>query len=152
MGVDNGEEANAPSEVMDRAKNDTRKWVGVRISKVMMAQIEVTIENHPEWAWSNPNDFVRDAVRRHLEYVRQQESLRRKSILGLHTRVLELSKEMLDYSTYEEFKEKLLNVAKTTDIEKEPIKFLDASTELLGNLVGETLAKNIISRLYEEVE
>ena len=50
-------------------KKDERKWVGVRISKAMMHQVSDIIENHPELAYSNPNDFIRDATRRRIETI-----------------------------------------------------------------------------------
>ncbi|MCK4717718.1 MAG: hypothetical protein KAT70_03525 [Thermoplasmata archaeon] len=153
MGVEEKEpKKETNNSVLDRAKSDERKWVGVRLSKVMMAQVEETVETHPEWAWSNPNDFVRDAVRRHLEYVRKQDAMDSQKIMSLPSKLLDLVRGMLDTPSYDDFRRKLHSIMSDMEVEKEPRQFLDNATELLASYLGETLAGNIMDKMYREVD
>ena len=129
---------------------DERKWVGVRLSKVMMAQVEEMVKTHPEWAWSSNNDFVRDAVRRLLEHVRKQDAMRRQNLVSLPKRILELTRDMLDEESYQQFRRKLLDLVGTLDFEKEPEEFLDSATEMLASYLGENLARRVVNGIYEE--
>ena len=131
--------------------SDNRKWVGVRLSKVMMNQVEDTVKAHPEWAWSNNSDFIRDAVRRLLEQVRTQESIKAHSLSTLPKRVLDVAKETLDPGSYSQFRKDLLEIMASMDFDRDPSTFLDASTDTLAKYLGETLAQSVVKNLYEEL-
>ncbi|MDG6219893.1 MAG: hypothetical protein QCI38_00405 [Candidatus Thermoplasmatota archaeon] len=146
------EESNSVENAHERAKSDDRKWVGVRLTKVMMAQIEEVVETHPEWAWSNANDFVRDSVRRHLEYVRQQDTLSANKIQTLPSKIMELTRSMLDSQTFDEFRRKILELLSTIDLDREPKLFLDAATDIMKSYLGESLAVNVMKKLYEDIK
>jgi len=128
---------------------DKRKWVGVRLSRLMMQQIETLIEEHLEWAWSTPNDFVRDAVRRHMEYVRTQGSFQKQRMEDFPKKAREVMKQVVDEGSLAEFEAKLDALLDSVDVNKEPKKFLDEFTEMLAEAVGPTLAKKLTGRLYD---
>lgn len=127
----------------DEGSEDNRKWVGVRLSKAMMHQVEDAVEGHPEYAWSTPNDFVRDAVRRHLEYVRQQEYLKQGELMALPERVEDVLKRSLGDKFAGEFERRLAKATKGIDPAKDPRTYIQAVTALLSSTLGPTMAKVI---------
>lgn len=133
-------------------EKDERKWVGVRLSKVMMHQIEMVVNTHPEYAWNGPNDFVRDAVRRHLEYIRRQDMLREGKIEALQPKVEKLIEDSLGLEERTRFERELKAIEKEIDVAKEPQAFIDALTKLLENTYGTAIAKTISKKLLEMLQ
>ncbi|MCD6461712.1 MAG: hypothetical protein J7L61_03110 [Thermoplasmata archaeon] len=126
------------------------KWIGIRLSRVMMEQVKEIVETHPEWAWRNPNDFVRDAVRRHMEYVRNQDRYNRRRVSSLPGKVDRIAEAVLDEKVYDEFRRKLSNILSSVDSGREPELFLRTVKDLLAEYVGEDLSARLIANLYEE--
>ncbi|MEM3397250.1 MAG: hypothetical protein QW620_06725 [Thermoplasmata archaeon] len=133
-------------------EKDERKWVGVRLSKVMMHQIEMVVNTHPEYAWNGPNDFVRDAVRRHLEYIRRQDMLREGKIETLQPKVEQLIEESLGVEERARFEKELKAIEREIDVAKEPQAFVDALTKLLENTYGQSIAKTISKKLLDMLQ
>ncbi|MEW5937757.1 MAG: hypothetical protein AB1665_08070 [Candidatus Thermoplasmatota archaeon] len=135
---------------MPRNENDVediRKWVGVRLSKEMMHQVALVIGSHPEYAWRTPNDFVRDAVRRHIEHIRRQEMYRQQEILALPSRVEAVVAKTLGDRAAKDFEGRLANATKDIDPLTNPEDYLVAFLTLLSSTYGPTLAKRITERL-----
>jgi|GEM_PF-1806598 len=122
----------------------SKKWLGVRLSRAMMAQVEEVLQKHPEYAWSTPNDFVRDAVRRLLEHVRREEMLSR-----INTEAMEKSAKKIVEDTIGELAGKKLD-EKLKDVE--PNKFDEKLFETLSEMLGQKVAKGVIEKLRESVE
>lgn len=139
----------AEEKVEENIEKDERKWVGVRLSKVMMHQIEMVVNTHPEYAWNGPNDFVRDAVRRHLEYIRRQDMLREGKIEMIQPKVEQLIEESLGVEERARFERELKAIEKEIDVAKEPQAFVDALTKLLENTYGQSIAKTISKKLLD---
>ncbi|MEM4292930.1 MAG: hypothetical protein QXJ27_02015 [Thermoplasmata archaeon] len=133
-------------------EKDERKWVGVRLSKTMMHQIEMVVNTHPEYAWNGPNDFVRDAVRRHLEYIRRQDMLREGKIEMLQPRVEKLIEDSLGVEERAKFERELKAIEREIDVAKEPLAFVEALTKLLENTYGQAIAKTISRKLLEMLQ
>ncbi|MCX8173189.1 MAG: hypothetical protein N3F63_01050 [Thermoplasmata archaeon] len=133
-------------------EKDERKWVGVRLSKVMMHQIEMVVNTHPEYAWNGPNDFVRDAVRRHLEYIRRQDMLREGRIESLQPKVEQIIEESLGVEERTRFERELRAIEREIDVAKEPQAFVDALTKLLENTYGQSIAKTISKKLLDMLQ
>jgi len=150
MGEEEGV-AGEDQESSDKNQVDERKWVGIRLSKVMMSQVEEAVKAHPEWAWSSNNDFVRDAVRRLLEHVRKQDVAKRQNIVSMPKKILDAARGILDDESYEQFRKRFLDLLSTIDFDKEPVEFLDSSTGILASYLGEGLARKVIGGLYDEV-
>jgi hypothetical protein len=134
------------------SEKDDRKWVGVRLSKVMMHQIEAVVSTHPEYAWNGPNDFVRDAVRRHLEYIRRQDLIREGKIEALQPRVEKLIEDSLGEEARTQFERELKAIEREIDVTKQPMVFIDALTKLLENTYGQAIAKTISKKLLEMIQ
>jgi len=141
----------ASEEENSNGEGSKGKWVGVRLSKVMMEQIKETVDSHPEWAWRNPQDFVRDAVRRHMEYIREQDRFSRRKISDIPGKVDSIAKEMLDGDIYSEFRKKMSAVVSNVDSGKDPKLFLNTMEDVLAEYVGETLASDVLKRLYDSL-
>ncbi|MGC9059875.1 MAG: hypothetical protein ACP5JR_01365 [Thermoplasmata archaeon] len=133
-------------------EKDERKWVGVRLSKVMMHQIEDVVNSHPEYAWNGPNDFVRDAVRRHLEYIRRQDLLREGKIASLQPKVEKLIEDSFGEEERTRFERELKAIEREIDLAREPQRFVEALTKLLENTYGQAIARTISKKLLEMLQ
>jgi len=118
----------------------------------MMHQIEAVVSTHPEYAWNGPNDFVRDAVRRHLEYIRRQDLIREGKIEALQPRVEKLIEDSLGEEARTQFERELKAIEREIDVTKQPMVFIDALTKLLENTYGQAIAKTISKKLLEMIQ
>lgn len=132
---------------MANDEQDDRKWVGVRISKAMMRQIEEIMEKHPEYAWNTPNDFIRDATRRYMEYIYQQEALKGAAISDMPRRVEGVLEETLGDSFAKEFEAILEKRTKGIDAKSDPEAYMAAVNDALSEVFGPTVAKLVTQRM-----
>ncbi len=122
----------------------SKKWLGVRLSRVMMAQIAEVLRSHPEYAWSTPNDFVRDAVRRLLEHVGRQEALSKLNIEVMQSSARQVVEETIGASAGNELAERLKAI--------EESKFDEQFLESLTDMLGKKVAKGVIEKLRERAK
>ncbi|MEM3493890.1 MAG: hypothetical protein QXD15_06010, partial [Thermoplasmata archaeon] len=113
---------------------------------------EMVVNTHPEYAWNGPNDFVRDAIRRHLEYIRRQDMLREGKIEMLQPRVEKLIEDSLGVEERAKFERELKAIEREIDVAKEPLAFVEALTKLLENTYGQAIAKTISRKLLEMLQ
>ena len=128
-------------------QEDGRKWVGVRISKAMMHQVEDIIAQHPEYAWNTPNDFIRDATRRYMEYVHQQEALKGAALTEMPKRVEGVLEETLGDGFAKEFESLLEKRTSGIDASKEPEAYMAAVNAALSEVFGPTVARLVTERM-----
>jgi hypothetical protein len=128
-------------------QDDARKWVGVRISKAMMRQVEEVIEAHPEYAWSTPNDFIRDATRRYMEYIHQQDAMKGAAVREMPARVEGMLEETLGEGYAKEFEAILEQRTRGIDAAAEPDKYMEAVSGALSEIFGPTVAKLVTQRM-----
>ena len=128
-------------------QDDTRKWVGVRISKAMMHQVEEIIAAHPEYAWSTPNDFIRDATRRYMEYVHQQDALKGAAVRDMPARVEGVLEETLGEGYAKEFETILEQRTHGIDASDDPERYMEAVNGALSEIFGPTVAKLVTQRM-----
>ena len=130
-------------------QKDERKWVGVRISKLMMHQVEDIIEHHPEFAYNSPNDFIRDATRRHLEYIISMEIRTRENIVALPTMVESIVEEAVGQSLAKDFDKHMQKLIKDIDPNDKPEEFMEGLKKLLASTFGPTMADTITNKILD---
>lgn len=128
-------------------KKDERKWVGVRISKKMMHQVEDIIDRHPEFAYNTPNDFIRDATRRHLEYVISMEIKERENLRALPSKVESIVEEAVGQSLAKDFDARMKALMDEVDPNDRPEQFMDGLKKLLAATFGPTMAETITKKI-----
>lgn len=133
-------------------QKDERKWVGVRISKKMMHQVEDVVERHPEFAYSTPNDFIRDATRRHLEYVISMNIRARENISALPAKVESIVEEAVGTSLAKDFEKHMQELLKNTDPNDKPEEFMKGLKKILASTFGPTMAETITNKIMEDNE
>ena len=133
--------------MVNEEPEDARKWVGVRISKAMMRQVEDVIAAHPEFAWSPPNDFIRDATRRYMEYVHQQDLMKGAAVREMPARVEGVLEETLGEGYAKEFETILEQRTRGIDATAEPEKYMAAVSAALSEIFGPTVAKLVTQRM-----
>jgi hypothetical protein len=133
-------------------REDKRKWVGVRISKAMMHQVEDVIRDHPEYAWNTPNDFIRDATRRYMEHIHQQEALRKEAMAGMPGRVEGVLEEALGESFTKEFEAVLDKRTGGLDPVKDAEAYVAALDVTLAEYFGPTVARLVTQRMGKASE
>ncbi len=131
-------------------KKDDRKWVGVRISKPMMHQVEEVIDRHPEFAYTTPNDFIRDATRRHIEYVLSVERQAEANLEKLPDKVESIIEEAVGDSLARDFEKEIDKLLTKFDPNEKPDEFMDGLKKLLASTFGPTMAEAIANKILEE--
>ncbi len=131
-------------------KKDERKWVGVRISKAMMHQVSDIIENHPELAYSTPNDFIRDATRRRIEIIMEREMVARANITALPNRVESIIEDAVGEGLARDLENELKKLLDKIDPRKDPDSFMRGVKSILSSTFGPTMAETIASRIIAE--
>jgi len=123
----------------------------VRIPKEMYDGIMEIISMYPEYGWKGPAEFVRDAVRRYLEEIKNREKLYRKLAPRLPGRIIAILREVAG--------EKL---AMRIERELEKIEFEDPKvyytqelmvlSKYVGKGAAQLLAKRIMEIMMEELK
>ena len=131
-------------------KKDDRKWVGVRISKAMMHQVSEIIEDHPELAYSTPNDFIRDATRRRIEIIMEREMVARANITALPDRVESIIEDAVGEGLARDLETELRKLLEKVDPKKDPDAFMRGVKTILSSTFGPTMAETIASRIIKE--
>ncbi|GEM_PF-6055497 len=123
-------------------------YTAVRISKKLHATVKEFIGEHPDWAWGGLADFVRDAIRYYMAYVRRQDDFKVVRLGKLPKRVLELAEPMMDIDMYERFRKDIVGVVASFNPSEDPDLFFDAVVECLGKYIGRELAGLVVEQLY----
>ena len=131
-------------------KKDERKWVGVRISKAMMHQVSEIIDRHPELAYSTPNDFIRDATRRHIETIVTRDIMAGANVNALPERVESIIEDAVGEGLAKDLEHQLEALLKNMDPKENPDEFLEAIKAILSSTFGPTMAETIASRIIQE--
>ncbi len=131
----------------DEKNGKGSKWTAVRLSRELKEHIETVIAGHPELGYGGLADFVRDAVRRRLEELREREFVTENGIDTAleHTRRIVL--EIMGPDGLVVFDRKMAEVSAEMK-NASPADVMAAIRRVLRETMGSAAERSISERIY----
>ncbi len=123
----------------------------VRVPKEMYDGIMEIITLYPEYGWKGPAEFVRDAVRRYMEDIKNREKIYRKLAPKLPMKIITVLREVAG----EKLKEKIEREIEKIEFEDPKVYYtqiLMVLSKYVGKGAAQLLAKRILEIMMEELK
>ncbi|GEM_PF-2433668 len=139
----------------DENNGREKKWTAVRLPRELKEEIDNLIETHPRLGYSGPSDFVRDAVRRRLEELKERDMQTENGAEAAVQHTREIVRDIMGPEGLEVFDRKMEEVTarmKNSGSEDIMVAMRGVLREMMGAAAERSISKRVYKREVEKDE